>query len=517
MQRILNFKYRTIASFVSFLVVFLVFTIAGQSPPSSGLDSIRAGELREKLTYISSEKFKGRGNGTPELNLAADYIAGIFEKNGLKPAGPGGDYRQKFVVYSSRLGGNNGLHFTGLDPNPDLKVRSDFMPEFWSASGMVKGSVELVEDRRRVSLNLKGKIAVIPEDRISSDDPEFPANAAEGRKLQEAGATAVIVVQNLSNSSQNHISNVVENFREDLPVRLTQMAVQDVPDYPSIPVIVLSSEVGRPLVAELRKPQPSITASLTVDVEHRLQETQNVTAIIEGSDASRRNEAVIVGAHYDHDGEAFGQIWYGADDNGSGTASILELAEAFAPGAPRPARSIVLAAWAGEEKGLLGSRYYVSHPPVPLNRTIAMFQLDMIGRNEEHAANRSQDVPEERASENGNTMNALGTAFSPELKTVISRMNAQVGLTLHFRYDFLAEDLMRRSDQWSFLQRGIPSIFFFSGLHPDYHTPRDTAEKINYPKLEKVTRLVYLTAYQLAMSPNKPVFVKATPPPQKPY
>jgi Zn-dependent M28 family amino/carboxypeptidase len=138
-----------------------------------------------------------------------------------------------------------------------------------------------------------------------------------------------------------------------------------------------------------------------------------------------------------------------------------------------------------------------------------MFQLDMIGRNEDHGENKSQQIPEEHASDNANTVNVLGSAFSPDLKAAISRLNGQTNLTLRYRYDFSAEDLMRRSDQWSFLQTGIPAIFFFTGLHPDYHTPRDTSDKINYPKLEKITRLVYLTAFQVANAPARPQFVKA--------
>jgi Zn-dependent M28 family amino/carboxypeptidase len=248
-----------------------------------------------------------------------------------------------------------------------------------------------------------------------------------------------------------------------------------------------------------------------------VHETQNVLGLIEGADVTLRNEVVVVGAHYDHDGEAFGEIWYGADDNASGTAALLELAEALGQESRRPARSILLCAWAGEEKGLLGSRYYVSHPRFSLDRTIAMFQMDMIGRNEEHGANRSEQIQEERASENMNSLNVLGTAFSPDLKGVLSRVNNQVGLTLHFRYDFWAEDLMRRSDHWSFLQKGIPALFFFAGLHPDYHTPRDTAEKINYAKVEKTARLVYLASSQLAATGARPQFVKASPPAQKPY
>jgi Zn-dependent M28 family amino/carboxypeptidase len=279
--------------------------------------------------------------------------------------------------------------------------------------------------------------------------------------------------------------------------------------YPQIPVLVLSADSGRQLIAELKKPQPHITASMTTDVERIVHHTQNVLGLVEGSDPTLKNQVMIVGAHYDHDGEAYGQIWYGADDNGSGTVALLQLAEAFGPGAARPARSILLCAWAGEEKGEFGSRFYTGHPVFPLNQTIAMFQMDMIGRNEEHAANRAQQVPEERASDNANSVNVLGTAFSPELKTLISRENSDTRLSLKFRYDFAAEDLMRRSDQWSFMQKGIPGIFFFTGLHPDYHTPRDTPDKINYSKLEKITRLVYLTALDLANASNRPQFVRA--------
>ena len=262
------------------------------------------------------------------------------------------------------------------------------------------------------------------------------------------------------------------------------------------------------------KPRSTVLKNITItmNIKVKRQETmvKNVIGYLEGS-GPLANETIVVGAHYDHDGEAFGQIWYGADDNGSGTVALLELAEAFGNGSPAPARSILLCAWAGEEKGLLGSRYYISHPLFPLNRTVAMFQMDMIGRNEDHGENKSQQISEERAADNTNTVNVLGSAFSPDLKNAISRLNSQTSLTLHFRYDFGAEDLMRRSDQWSFLQKGIPAIFFFTGLHPDYHTPRDTPEKINYAKLEKITKLVYLTAYQVANSPERPQFLKSAP------
>lgn len=510
----LRFKIATVA--VCPVLAWLVFAGAAQAPAASGVGSIRAEDLRQKLTYFASEKFKGRGNGTVELDLAADYVASIFQKNGLKPAGDAGTYFQHFDIYSSRLGSKNELQVRdAAGGEMDLKSRTDFIPELWSVSGEITAPLELLEEGRSVAADVKGRIAVELEDRIVSDDPEFPADATEGKKLENQGAVGVIIVQSLGDRNRGRIAALADNFRDDLPVRLTQMASVDTPNYPQIPVVVVSADSGRQLIAGIRKAQMS--ASMTVDVQRNIHHTQNVVALVEGSDSTLKNELLVVGAHYDHDGEAFGQIWYGADDNGSGTVALLEIAEAFGSGSPHPARSILLCAWAGEEKGEFGSRFYTSHPVFPLNKTIAMFQMDMIGRNEEHPANRGQQVPEERASDNANSLNVLGTAFSPELKTLIARENSDVRLNLKFRYDFSAEDLMRRSDQWSFMQKGVPGIFFFTGLHPDYHTPRDTPDKINYPKLEKVTRLVYLSAVELANAPTRPQFVHATSSSPKPY
>ena len=131
--------------------------------------------------------------------------------------------------------------------------------------------------------------------------------------------------------------SLAENFRDDLPVRMTAMASLGVPEYPSIPVLVLSADAGRQLVSALRKPQSHITATITIDVERNIHPTRNVLALVEGSDPSLKDEVMVIGAHYDHDGEAFGQIWYGADDNGSGTAALLEVAEAFGNGSATPA------------------------------------------------------------------------------------------------------------------------------------------------------------------------------------
>ena len=486
---------------------------AAQSPTAAGVVSINMDELRQKLTYIASEKFKGRGNGAPELSMAAEYIAGVFEKNGLKPAKAGDRYYQSFDMYTSGLGPANDVIIRGVKPDEwKLKARTDFIPERWSVSASISGPMVFLENPTGTQIDLRGKIAVIPEGQGPADDPEFPENAAIARTLEAAGAVGVIVLHDPMDRSTGRITSLAENFRNDLPARLTAMGTVDSPDYPTVPVVVFASDVARQLLATLNNPRLAVDAAITVDVVRKIFRTQNVAGLVEGTDPVLRNEIMIVSAHYDHDGESNGQIWYGADDDGSGVAALLELAEAFGNGKAKPPRSILLCAWAGEEKGLLGSRYYVSHPIYPLNQTVAMFQMDMIGRNEEHSADEPQGVPEEQASENTNTVNIIGSAFSPDLKSIISRLNDQISLTLRFRYDFRGEDLLRRSDQWSFLSKGIPAIFFFAGLHPDYHTPRDTAAKINYPKLERITRLVYLAAFEIAANSKHPGYVKPVQP-----
>jgi Zn-dependent M28 family amino/carboxypeptidase len=289
---------------------------------------------------------------------------------------------------------------------------------------------------------------------------------------------------------------------------------------PRIPVILISEGSGRRLVPGLRDIQRRIDQSLqpqllelgkravlNVNVARVPFPTQNVVGLIEGRDPRLRREFIIVGAHYDHDGEHNGQIWPGADDNASGTAGLIELAEAFGNGYAVPARSILLCAFAGEEKGELGSQHYSDHPVVPMDRTIAMLQMDMIGRNEEHGANRELLLERETSAQNSNAVNVIGTLFSADLRKTMETANGQVGLDLKFRYDDTPENLLRRSDQWPFLQKSIPSLFIHTGDHPDYHQPTDIAEKINYPKMERIVKLVFFAVESLGNASARPEFL----------
>jgi Zn-dependent M28 family amino/carboxypeptidase len=246
-----------------------------------------------------------------------------------------------------------------------------------------------------------------------------------------------------------------------------------------------------------------VTVSVTTSVVRTLVPDRNVVAAIEGSDARLRDEWVIIGAHLDHDGADGSSIFNGADDNGSGIAGLLEIAEAYAISADagrRPRRSVLLGAWNSEERGLLGAWAYLEAPVVPLDRTLAVLNMDMIGRNEDipsTADYRFRGLEVQSARSNENAVNLLGYTYAPELSDEVTRANAAVRLEIKRRYDETSANLIRRSDQWPFLRRGIPAVWFFTGLHPDYHTPADRSDKINYAKMTRVVRLVHQTSWLL--------------------
>jgi hypothetical protein len=231
---------------------------------------------------------------------------------------------------------------------------------------------------------------------------------------------------------------------------------------------------------------------------------RNVVALLEGSDPNLKSQAILVTAHHDHMGMANGHIYNGADDNASGVAGLLEIAMAFVRGKIHPKRSVLFIAYDGEERIFLGSYYYVTHPIVPLDQTVANINMDMIGRNEDDA---NWPVPPDG---NANMVNVLGTRYNPGLRQVIDRQNDLVGLKLDYKMDVVDPDsLWSRSDHFWFAALHIPQVEFQTGLHPDYHTDRDTWDRINYPKVTKIVRLVFLSIDELASSGEKLAFVPA--------
>ena len=221
----------------------------------------------------------------------------------------------------------------------------------------------------------------------------------------------------------------------------------------------------------------------------------NVLGYLEGTD--KKDEVIIFTAHYDHEGiNEQGEIFNGADDDGSGTATIIELAEAFAlaaEGGYRPRRSLLFMAVSGEEKGLLGSAYYADHPVFSIENTVANLNIDMIGRTDPFYEGREDSA---------NYVYIIGAdRLSKDLHEINEQMNTGfAGLTLDYKYNDPRDPnrFYERSDHYNFAQKGIPIIFYFTGVHKDYHRPTDTAEKINYEKMGRIARLIFATGWELA-------------------
>jgi Zn-dependent M28 family amino/carboxypeptidase len=260
-------------------------------------------------------------------------------------------------------------------------------------------------------------------------------------------------------------------------------------------------------------PLPGQRVELTTSVRRRLQPNRNVVGLIEGADPDLRDEWVLVTAHYDHEGADGLRVFNGADDNASGVAGLIEIAEAYHEAGLagiRPRRSILLAAWNSEEQGLLGAWSYTDDPVHPLERTVAVLNMDMIGRNEEVPAGagvRFHGLTAQTAESNRNAVNILGYSRSSDLKRAAERANRVTGLRLRFRYDDNASNLLRRSDQWPFLYHGVPALFIHTGLHPDYHTERDRPDTVNYEKMARVVQMVHQLSWNLAQSLDRPMYL----------
>lgn len=519
------------------LAVLLLPWVTSAQAPSDALQSISIADLEDKIGYLASDLFRGRGNGSDELNDAAEYVAGVFRESGLTPIGNNGFF-QDFQVNRLSLGPENVLRVVSGAEEIELLPGSDFIPYTVSANAVAEGPLTFVGYGIRapeldyddlLGVDLTGRIAVVlesvPRDDVDEflfnalSDVDYSSTAMKARNVAEAGAIGMLLIQGPLSNNVTSVGYYSRAMRPNLSPRDSVMDLALAPGDPEIPIAILTRNASRRLAPGIRALQTRIdddlmpavtelpgTATLRVDMNLDPYTARNVVGLIEGSDPELQDEAIVVGAHYDHDGARGDQIWNGADDNASGTAGLLELAEAFAAGA-RPRRSVVLAAWAAEEKGMLGSRFYVRNSRIPVDDTVAMFQIDMIGRNEEHGANPKEGFLEERGEDNTNALNMLGSVFSPDLRSAFERANAGVGLELRFRYDYRAQNLIRRSDHWSFLSRGVPAIFLFGGLHPDYHTPNDTADKINYEKVLKVVELVYLTLLEVGGDRAAPVFI----------
>ena len=423
---------------------------------------------------------------------------------------------------------------------------SDFFPERYSPAAEATGPVVFVGfgisspeigHNDYEGYDVAGKVVLAlnhepgeydPNSRFDGiDTSEHSRNIRKAREADYRGAIAVLFAADVHN--HDSVENLTSAMTRNWPVSTSRTPRYELgawAEQVTIPVMQIARSVADQLAnsidttlsdlalkAESAYFEPvelNTTISVATDVSRTRVTADNVLGLIEGSDPARLNEWLIVGAHYDHEGSTGTQVFHGADDNASGVAGILEIAQAFAIAAQsgqRPPRSVLFAAWNAEERGLLGAWAYSEQPLAPLTDTLAVINLDMIGRDEEVPARggrRFRGLPRQTALTNSNAVNILGYSYSDDLRRAASNANV-VDLTIRFRYDHSRSNLLRRSDHWPFLVNGVPALFIHTGLHPDYHTTRDSADKLNYEKMTRIVQFVYQLAWDLVSSDQRPL------------
>ena len=528
------------------LSVALILTACGEvRAPQNG--SITQSRLSADLHVLAHDSMAGRLVGSEHLDAASDWIADRFEELGLEGAGEVGGYFQSFDLMWFSLGRGNRLTVSGSgsarapgegwSPSNASGTAAATAPVVFAGFGIVEPRLDHDD---YLGEHVNGRIVLMLEREPGVADPASPFDGVvtteasrEWRKVlaaQERGAVGVLLARDIHNRAD------VEDWARthtaswpDEPRRIERFTLGAWAEQITIPAARISTELAEALVSRagrsleklgveaeravggmglLELPGSQVTMNLAVE-RHEVLGT-NVMAMIEGSDPALRDEVVIVGAHHDHNGETETEVFNGADDDGSGTVGVMAIAEAYARAAERgdrPRRSVIFAIWDAQERGLLGAWYYTLRPLFPLQSTVANLNMDMIGRHEEvprDGGGRFRGLDVQTAESNSNATNILGYSRSPELAAAVETAN-RYGLTLRMRYDNNESNLLRRSDHWPFLQNDVPAVWFHSGLHPDYHTPNDTPERIEYEKMTRIVRLVHQTSWQLANADGRPV------------
>ena len=507
---------------------FLVATIVAISATvAAALPGIESDALVDHIKFLASDDMKGRGNGTPELERAAEYVAAQFKKAGLRPGGRNDSYFQPFeLIAGLTVGRENSLTIqsggraaafslgTSYYPlaapaNENPAVASTTLievPLVFAGYGLVAPNVGY-DDYEKIDVS--GKAVLIfshePQERDANSrlngTRPMPQTTVQGKAAaaRAKGARALIVVS--------------DPVHETDEANYKLFGLDPDAETVSIPVLRVRRDEMRPLLDAWKLeavakqidadlvPRSRVLDGATVDyVEHLARNrrtVRNVVAVLPGSDPAKAGEAVGLGAHYDHVGiggrlsvspERTGEIHNGADDNASGTAAIIEIARSAAGERARFPRTLVFVAFAGEERGLLGSAHYATDPAVPIANTVAMLNLDMVGR-----ARGGVDVS--------------GLEVSPSMEEDLRAAVRAVGNDLEIRRQGPGAG---RSDDSSFIDRRIPAINFFTGFHNDYHRPGDDWDKIDAAGTRRVATLAFELAARLASRPDRPEFIQPT-------
>jgi hypothetical protein len=511
------------------IVLSALLTLAG-GPVLAAENAVEA-RMRHDITYLASDECEGRGVETKGINLAADYIAQEFQKAGLKPGAAAGSYFQLFTMTgTAKLESPNTLRLHGPQGQDiELEMGKHFYPLGLSGAGQVTAPVVFVgygisadkvpyDDYKGV--NVAGKVVIMVRKSPRSDNAKVPFDG--DRKRQHEPLTTKLVKADLHKAravlfvSDRH--SAAGDDRLDAKDHFSSMAAASTPTgMPAVQVrrsvvdAMLQSSLGtglRELEEDIDhdlKPRSTLLSGWTVSIQTSVRRpklnVKNVVGVLEGSGPLAK-ETIILGAHYDHLGyggpnslaRGSTAIHHGADDNASGTTSLIELARRFGQMPKREGRRLVFIAFSGEESGLLGSAYYCEHPLIGLSDTAAMVNMDMVGRL----------AVEDEKSRKKDELQVWGTGTAKTFDELTESLNKKYGFRLK-----KVKGGFGPSDHASFYAKKIPVLFFFTGDHKDYHRPSDTADKINVPGMRRVADLVQDVVVELAQAPKRPEYVKA--------
>jgi hypothetical protein len=506
----LNRKHRVLTLFVLLAVSAGLWAAEQQT-------AIAPERIKAHVEYLASQAMKGRGTGTPELNKAAKYIAEEFKRDGLQPL-DGKSYFQKFrVTVGAELGKQNSATLVRGAEKLAFKVSTDWQPLNFSDSGEAGTSLAFAgfgitapeyQYDDYLHMDVTGKAVIVmrqepqKDDEKSKFDGKVPTQHSQivnkAINARNHGAKVMVLVNDLPGQGEEDFLMKFGSLTgpDNAGILLVQ-AKRDVVDKWLAPSGKTLAQLQREIDDKLASQSyyvPDARLDLRVDVRRITAETQNVVGVLRGRDTNLTSEAVVIGAHYDHLGlgernslapSQAGKVHAGADDNASGTSVLLELARALGERKRDLRRSIVFLAFSGEELGLLGSAYYTKNPEWPLEKTAAMINLDMVGRPKD------------------GKLIIGGIGSSPGFKEIVEKAN-RTGLNV----STTAGAFGGSSDHISFYVKNIPVLFFFSGLHADYHKPSDTPDKILSADAARVGDLAMQTALTLSSQDARPQFVR---------
>jgi len=468
-----------------FLLALLVYISA---PLFSQKTEITVGELHEYVLFLASDSLKGRKPGSPEINVAATYILDHFKTAGLKVMEDNG-FQWFEIVTDVQLGQKNNVIFEGTETS----IRKDFVPLSFSSSATLDAPVvfagygfEIDTDSLRwddyYGVDVKGKWVMIfraDPDLDNSESKFIPYSDVRSKVLtaKDKGAAGVLLV-------------TPKGLEKD--DKLMPLVVENNEVTAGIPILSITRELATRILKKTgmtidsldqtiitsKTPRSFLTGAIlngTADVIQKREKTANVIAFIEGSDPVLKNEYLVIGGHYDHLG--FGgagtgsrmpdtnAVHNGADDNASGTAMVMALAKRLGGEIGKIKRSIIFVAFSSEEIGLIGSKYFVDHPPVELKKIKVMFNFDMVGRFD----------PEK------NSISVSGTGTSAESDSILLSFEKNLDFSVVHSPDGFGP-----SDHASFYSSNIPVFYFNTGVHTDYHTPFDDTEKLDFEAQKKI-------------------------------